>query len=54
MNVSQYIDKDIFRLVGEVADSLHRECYVVGGYVRDCFFGRLIDDMVFVTVVSGI
>ncbi|MBP5560392.1 MAG: methylated-DNA--[protein]-cysteine S-methyltransferase [Muribaculaceae bacterium] len=54
MNVSQYIDRDVFRLVGEVADSMHRECYVVGGYVRDCFLGRKNDDMDFVTVGSGI
>ena len=25
----------IFRLIGETADELHAECYVVGGYVRD-------------------
>ena len=30
----------VFKLVGEVADSLHRECYVVGGYVRDIFLER--------------
>ena len=54
MNLSQYIDKDIFRLVGEVADGMHRECYVVGGYVRDIFLGRKNDDMDFVTVGSGI
>ena len=42
------------KLVGEVADELHRECYVVGGYVRDIFLERPSNDMDFVTVGSGI
>ena len=42
------------RLVGDVADELHRECYVVGGYVRDIFLNRPSNDMDFVTVGSGI
>ena len=33
-------DAEILRTVGEVADSIGRECYAVGGYVRDCFLGR--------------
>ena len=44
----------VFKLVGEVADSLHRECYVVGGYVRDIFLERKSKDIDFVTVGSGI
>ena len=54
MNLSQHINKDIFALVGAVADEMHRECYVVGGYVRDIFLQRPNDDMDFVTVGSGI
>ena len=42
------------KLVGSVADELHRECYVVGGYVRDIFLERTSNDMDFVTVGSGI
>ena len=42
------------KLVGNVADELHRECYVVGGYVRDIFLDRPSNDMDFVTVGSGI
>lgn len=42
------------RLVGSVADELQRECYVVGGYVRDIFLERPSNDMDFVTVGSGI
>ena len=42
------------KLVGDVADALGRECYVVGGYVRDIFLDRPSSDMDFVTVGSGI
>lgn len=52
--MSSDIDKPIFRLVGEVADELGREAYVVGGYVRDIFLERPSDDLDFVTVGSGI
>lgn len=48
------IDKPVFHLVGEAADSLGRECYVVGGYVRDIMLRRPSTDVDFVTVGSGI
>lgn len=48
------IDKPVFHLVGEAADSLGRECYVVGGYVRDIMLRRPSSDVDFVTVGSGI
>lgn len=48
------IDKPVFHLVGEAADALDRECYVVGGYVRDLLLGRPSKDIDFVTVGSGI
>lgn len=48
------IDKPVFHLVGEAADALNRECYVVGGYVRDLLLGRPSKDIDFVTVGSGI
>ena len=45
----------IFNTVGEVADNLGPECYVVGGYVRDFLLQRdLPSDIDFVTVGSGI
>lgn len=44
----------VFSRVGRVADSLGRECYVVGGYVRDLFLHRHSKDIDFVTVGSGI
>ena len=47
-------DKPVFHLVGEAADSLGRDCYVVGGYVRDLMLGRHSKDIDFLTVGSGI
>ena len=48
------IDKPVFHLVGEAADEISRECYVVGGYVRDLMLGRHSKDIDFLTVGSGI
>lgn len=44
----------IFRIIGEAADDLGLEVYVVGGYVRDIFLERHSADIDFVTVGSGI
>jgi len=52
--IKRHIDLPVMRLVGEVADQMHRECYVVGGYVRDIFLHRPSSDIDFVTVGSGI
>ena len=52
--ISEHVNLPVMRLVGSVADELHRECYVVGGYVRDIFLERPSNDMDFVTVGSGI
>ena len=50
-----FLDKPIFKIVGESADRLGMECYVVGGYVRDRLMNRLVKmDLDFVTVGSGI
>lgn len=54
MNIAKKIDLDIFHKIGEVADRECRECYVVGGYVRDLFLQRHSKDIDFVTVGSGI
>lgn len=54
MNLSEDLKHPIFRLVGEVADEMGREAYVVGGYVRDIFLNRCSSDIDFVTVGSGI
>ena len=44
----------VFRIVGEAADALGIEAYVVGGYVRDLMLGRESKDVDFVAVGSGI
>ena len=52
--LAQLLDKDIFHLIGDVADQLELECYVVGGYVRDLFLERPSNDIDVVVVGSGI
>ncbi len=52
--VLKHLGDPVFGIVGEVADGMGRECYVVGGYVRDMFLGRASKDIDFVTVGSGI
>ena len=48
------LDKKIFHLIGQTADELELECYVVGGYVRDLFLERPSKDIDVVVVGSGI
>jgi len=48
------IDTPLFHLIGEVADSLGVEAYVVGGYVRDLFLYRPSKDIDIVSVGKGI
>ena len=48
------LDQDIFHQIGEVADRMGVECYVVGGYVRDIFLQRPSNDIDVVVVGSGI
>ena len=50
----QALDKKIFHLIGETADELGVECYVVGGFVRDLYLERPSKDIDVVTVGSGI
>lgn len=52
--LAREIDRHVFHLVGESADAIGRECYVVGGYVRDLVLHRPSKDIDFVTVGSGI
>ena len=48
------LDQPIFHLIGDCADELGVECYVVGGYVRDIFLERPSKDIDVVVVGSGI
>ena len=55
MNLAEDLNKEpVLRRIGEIADSMGREVYVVGGYVRDIFLQRPVNDIDFVTVGSGI
>lgn len=44
------IDSQILHLVGEEADKLHLECYVIGGWVRDLLLHRESKDIDIVAV----
>ena len=44
----------IFGIISDVADSLGKECYVIGGFVRDLFLNRPSKDIDVVVVGSGI
>lgn len=44
----------IYKLIGDVADSMNLECYTVGGVVRDYFLQRPCSDIDVVCVGSGI
>ena len=49
------LDKNhVFRTIGQAADEMGVECYVVGGYVRDIFLQRKSKDIDVVAVGSGI
>lgn len=48
------IENPILKMVGEEADRLGLECYVIGGWVRDLFLHRPSDDIDIVVVGSGI
>lgn len=48
------LERKIFRQIGEMADSMGVEAYVVGGYVRDYYLKRPSTDIDVVVVGSGI
>lgn len=50
----EYLKQDIFRIISEAADEQGKECYVIGGFVRDIFLKRNSKDIDIVTVGSGI
>lgn len=50
----QFLDRPIFRIIGEVAAERGVRAYVIGGYVRDCFLGRKCNDIDVVVEGSGI
>lgn len=54
MNLSDKLTLPFFKLIGEQADRLGVEAYVVGGWVRDLVMNRPCKDIDFVCVGSGI
>ena len=52
--LAEILNKDIFHLIGDCADELGVECYVVSGFVRDIFLERPSKDIDVVVVGSGI
>lgn len=52
--LAEILDKEIFHKIGEAADGMGVECYLVGGYVRDIFLERSTNDIDVVVVGSGI
>ena len=52
--MSQFLDRPVFKLVGEVAAERGVRAFVIGGYVRDCLLGRHCNDIDIVVEGSGI
>ena len=50
----EYVRKEIFRIVSETASELGVRAFAIGGYVRDCFLGRLSGDIDIVVEGSGL
>lgn len=48
-----YLDRDIFRIISEVAVEKGVRAFVIGGYVRDCFLGRENNDIDIVVEGNG-
>jgi poly(A) polymerase len=47
-------DHMIFQVISEIIAGKNLKCYVIGGYVRDLFLGRVSKDIDFVVLGSGI
>lgn len=52
--MQQFLEREIFRIVGDVAAEKGVKAYVIGGYVRDFFLGRPCNDIDVVVEGSGI
>jgi poly(A) polymerase len=48
------LDKEIFRIIAEVAKNEHQRAFVIGGFVRDYFLNRPSQDIDIVVEGSGI
>ena len=52
--IHDFLDKNIFKLISDVADQMQLDCYVIGGYVRDFFLYRPSKDIDIVAIGKGI
>ena len=52
--MKEHLQHKIFEIISEAADEAGKECYVIGGYVRDIFLKRPSKDIDVVVVGSGI
>lgn len=52
--MQEHLKDKIFKIISEIADNQGKECYVIGGYVRDIFLKRISKDIDIVVVGSGI
>ena len=52
--MQQYLQDKIFKIISEAADEQAKECYVIGGYVRDIFLKRESKDIDVGVVGRGI
>jgi poly(A) polymerase len=50
----EHLQDKIFHIIADIADENNKECYVIGGYVRDIFLQRPSKDIDIVVVGSGI
>ena len=48
------ISKEIFRMIGKIAEEVGVQVYVVGGYVRDILLGHEVNDIDIVVLGDGI
>lgn len=54
VSLDRIVDHPVLRQIGEMADALSLETYVVGGFVRDLFLGRVAKDIDIVCVGDSI
>jgi len=52
--MKKHLQHPIFKVISEIADQLHQETYVIGGFVRDLILKRPSADIDVVTIGSGI
>src|SRR5690606_21962188 len=51
--MSEQLQHPVFRLLGDLADQLQTEIYVIGGYVRDTLMNRPFNDDVDIVVIGN-